>query len=62
MSSWQIGVAAALIPALVISTNVADKSRPAGSRAAAWMTDYTQALRAARAQDKPLFVVFRCPH
>ena len=29
---------------------------------AGWRTDYPQALAAARAADKPLFVVFRCEH
>jgi hypothetical protein len=34
-------------------------AEPEGVR---WLTDYRQALEAAHAADKPLFVVFRCEH
>jgi hypothetical protein len=27
-----------------------------------WLSDYEQAREIARQKDKPLFVVFRCPH
>jgi hypothetical protein len=34
-------------------------AEPAAPR---WLTDYGQALEHARANGKPLFVVFRCEH
>jgi hypothetical protein len=36
----------------------------AGAEPAAspWLTNYRQALEAARAENKPVFVVFRCEH
>jgi hypothetical protein len=34
-------------------------AEPDGAR---WLTDYREALEAARVANKPIFVVFRCEH
>ncbi len=46
---WLIG------PACLLSAG----ADPSGPR---WLSDYAQALELARAEGKPLFVVFRCEH
>ena len=44
------------LPSAVVSADESNGPKPA------WLTDYQDALQTARRTDKPLFVVFRCPH